>query len=415
MKVCLIRPPAPELLNDRIDPPVGLLFIGTTLKQHGHNVEILDFAGGESPTIPKADIYGLTLYTTSYPEALRIRDEIREISEAPIMVGGPHAQALPQETTLDFDYAIVGEAELELPIILERLADRSFPSKVIYAKPPPNLGDLPHNDYSLVDVSSYNRVVAGQVALSILSGRGCPFKCTYCYTAALAEKVRLRPVDHLMSELYSFDETYGVNSLRFVDDNFLMSRPFFKELAPHLREFGKPYRVYCRAVDLTPERCELLAWSGCTMVACGIESGSQKMQDLMNTRKNVQKMTDGVIAAKHHGIEVRAGLIVGYPGESWETVRESVENLKKMPLDSYNLFNFVPLPGTEPFHAPAKYGITWISKNWKDFYILCGDNEASYAFEHETLDRKTLAEMRRYMIEELNGMFMPAIHDEEYK
>jgi radical SAM superfamily enzyme YgiQ (UPF0313 family) len=415
MKVCLIRPPAPELLNDRIDPPVGLLFIGTALKKHGHQVEILDFAGGETHEIPRADIYGMTLYTTSYPDALIIRDEIRKISDAPIMVGGPHPQALPRETVEDFDYAVIGEAEMDMPQIIERLAERTFPTKVVYTKNPPHLGELPFNDYSLVDVPSYNRVVAGQTAFSILSGRGCPFRCTYCYTAALAEKVRLRPVDHLMGELQELDDTYGISALRFVDDNFLMSRRFFKDLAPRLREFGTPYRVYCRAVDLTEERCELLAWSGCKMVACGIESGSQQMQDLMNTRKNVQKMTDGVIAAKKYGIEVRAGLIVGYPGETWETVKESVENLKKMPLDSYNLFNFVPLPGTDPFHNPAKYGIKWISKNWKDFFILCGDNEASYAFEHETLNQKTLGEMRSYMIEELDKVFMPARQDVEYK
>ena len=415
MRICLIRPPAPELMNDRIDPPLGLLFVGTALKMRGHHVEILDFAGGESPTIPRADLYGMTLFTTSYPDALVIKDEIRKISDAPIIVGGPHPQALPKETAEDFDYVVVGEAEGQLPDMVDQMAERTFPTRVVYTKTPPNLGDLPYNDYSMVDVPSYNRVVAGQVAFSILSGRGCPFRCTYCYTAALAEKVRLRPVDHLMTELYQLNEAYGLNALRFIDDNFLMSRRFFKELAPRLREFGKDYRVYCRAVDLTPDRCELLAWSGCKMVACGIESGSQKMQDLMNTRKDVQKMTDGVIAAKKCGIEVRAGLIVGYPGETWDTVKESVECLKKMPLDSYNLFNFVPLPGTEPFHNPRKYGITWISSNWKDFYILCGENEASYAFEHETLDRQTLGEMRSYMIEELNKVFMPALHDDEYK
>jgi len=151
------------------------------------------------------------------------------------------------------------------------------------------------------------------------------------------------------------------------------------------------------------------------MVACGIESGSQKMQDLMNTRKNVQKMAEGVIAAKKVGIEVRAGLIVGYPGETWDTVKESVANLKKMPLDSYNLFNFVPLPGTDPYHNPKRYGITWISDDWKDFFILCGENEASYAFEHETLDKTTLSEMRKYMINELSQKFMPALNDNEYK
>ena len=415
MRICLIRPPTPELLNDRIDPPVGLLFIGTSLKQHGHEVEILDFAGGETPSISDADVYGLTLFTTSYAEAITIRDKIRAVSDAPIIVGGPHAQALPERSAKDFDYVVIGEAELDLPAIIHRIADRSLPSRIIYTKAPPDLGALPFNDYSLVDVSSYNRVVAGEIAFSILSGRGCPFKCLYCYTAALAEKVRLRPVDHLMAELYKLDEEYHVNALRFIDDNFLMSRPFFKQLAPRLREFGKPYRVYCRAVDLTSERCELLAWSGCKMVACGIESGSQKMQDLMNTRKDVKKMTDGVVAAKRAGIEVRAGLIVGYPGETWETVKESVANLKKMPLDSYNIFNFVPLPGTDPYHNPAKYGITRISDDWKDFFILCGENEASYAFEHESLNKTMLAEMRKYMITELNQVFQPALADNDYK
>lgn len=415
MRICLIRPPAPELLNDRIDPPLGLLFLGTALKQQGHELTVLDFAGGESPSIPEADLYGLTLYTTSYPDALKIRDEIRAFSDAPIMVGGPHPQALPKETAEDYDYVVVGEAEKEIPPLVERMAERSLPTRIIYAQVPPDLGALAYNDYSLVDVSSYNRVVAGQVAFSILSGRGCPFRCTYCHTAALAEKVRLRPVAHLLGELRELEDKYQVNSLRFVDDNFLMSRKFFTELAPHLRDFGKPYRVYCRAVDLTPDRCELLAWSGCKMVACGIESGSQKMQDLMNTRKNVQKMTEGVIAARNAGLEVRAGLIVGYPGETWETVKESVANLKQMPFQHYNLFNFVPLPGTEPFHNPQKYKIRWISKSWKDFFILCGDNEASYAFESETLDRQTLAEMRSYMIEELNTVFAPARDDTAYK
>jgi radical SAM superfamily enzyme YgiQ (UPF0313 family) len=416
MKICLIRPSAPELINDRIDPPIGLLFIGTALRQRGHEVEILDFAGGESPALPSdTDLFGMTLFTTSYPEALKLRDRIRAVTDAPIVVGGPHAQALPLQTARDFDYVVIGEAEISFPEVVEKFAERSYKGQIFTAVTPADLGALPYNDYGLVDVPSYNRVVAGQTAFSLLSGRGCPFKCTYCFTAALAEKVRLRPVEHFMGELYELDETYHISALRFVDDNFLMNRAFFKTLALRLREFGRPYRVYCRAVDLTPERCELLAWSGCKMVACGIESGSQTMQDLMNTRKNVQKMTDGVIAAKRCGIEVRAGLIVGYPGETWETVKESVENLKKMPLDSYNLFNFVPLPGTEPYHDPAKYGITWISDDWKDFYILCGENQASYAFEHESLSRETLAAMRQYMIEELDKVFMPARLDDDFK
>lgn len=415
LRICLLRPPSPELLNDRIDPPIGLLQIGTVLKQAGHEVTILDFAGGHQQRIPDADLYGITLFTISYSESLALRDQIREVSSAPIMVGGPHAQALPKETADDFDYVVVGEAEAEIAGLVQVMASRELEPRVVHTRPPMDLGALPLNDYSLVETDSYSRVVDGRLAFSILSGRGCPFQCTYCFTAALAEKVRLRPVDHVMEELYGLDERYSVDALRFIDDNFLMNLRFFRQLAPRLKEFGRPYRVYCRAVDLTEERCRLLAESGCRMVACGVESGSQKMQELMNTRKDVQKMAEGIRIARRYGMEVRVGLIVGYPGETWETVRESVDELVKMPFSSYNLFNFVPLPGTDPYHRPERYGITWLSKDWKDYYILYGENQASYAFEHETLDRKTLAEMRAYMIERLNGRFMPALNDVDFK
>lgn len=415
LRICLLRPPSPELLNDRIDPPIGLLQIGTILRQVGHDVNILDFAGGHRPTIPEADLYGMTVFTVSYAEALDLKAAIREVSNAPIVVGGPHAQALPVETARDFDYVVVGEAEEVIARIVGPMARRTRESAVVHARPPSDLGALPISDYSLVDTDSYSRVVDGRLAFSILSGRGCPFRCTYCFTAALAEKVRLRPIDHVMEELHRLDDAYTVDALRFIDDNFLMNLRFFRELAPRLREFGRPYRVYCRAVDLTEERCRLLAESGCRMVACGVESGSQKMQDLMNTRKNVRKMAEGIEIARHYGIEVRVGLIVGYPGETWDTVKESVRELLEMPFSSYNLFNFVPLPGTDPYHHPERYGIKWVSKDWKDFYILCGENQASYAFEHETLDRNTLADMRSYMIEHLNNRFMPALNDVDFK
>ncbi|MDY7091387.1 MAG: B12-binding domain-containing radical SAM protein [Acidobacteriota bacterium] len=415
LRICLLRPPSPELINDRIDPPIGLLQIGTVLRQEGHEVTILDFAGGSQPRIPDADLYGITLFTISYVESLELRDQIREISSAPIMVGGPHAQALPKETAEDFDYVVVGEAEAEIAYLVGPMASRELETAVVHTQAPLDLGALPLNDYSLVDTDSYSRVVDGRLAFSILSGRGCPFRCTYCFTAALAEKVRLRPVDHVMAELHQLDADYSVDALRFIDDNFLMNLRFFRQLAPRLKEFGRPYRVYCRAVDLTEERCRLLAESGCRMVACGVESGSQTMQDLMNTRKDVQKMAEGIRIARRYGIEVRVGLIVGYPGETWETVRESVRELIKMPFSSYNLFNFVPLPGTDPYHNPERYGITWLSDDWKDYYILYGENQASYAFEHETLDRRTLAQMRAYMIESLNGRFMPALNDVDFK
>ncbi len=416
MNICLIRPPSPELLDDRIDPPTGLLYLGTALKHSGHDVTILDFAGGQHHDIPSADIYGMTLFTSSYPDAITLRDKIRQISQSPIMVGGPHASALPEETAKDFDYVIVGEAEVTLPSLIEEMAtDQEHSDNIINCIAPQDLSKLPYNDYSLVDINSYDRVTAGETTVSILSGRGCPWKCIYCHTAALGDKVRMRSPEHVMGELYQLDEEYDVAALRFIDDNFLMNRRFLREIAPMLEAFGKPYRVYCRAQDLTEGTVPLLAESGCKMVGCGVESGSQKMHEIMGTGKSVEKMTKGITLAKEQGIEIRAGIIVGFPGETWKTVKESVKNLKKMPIDSYNLFNFIPLPGTDPFIHPEMYGITEISDDWKDFFMLYGENEATYPFSHENMDRETLAEMRAYMIEELDEVFKPSLMDSEFK
>ena len=165
LRICLIRPGSPELLDDRIDPPIGLLYLASSLEKAGHEVVILDFAGCESPPIPEADLYGITLFTTSMPGALQIRDHIRSFSDAPIMVGGPHALALPQSTLKDFDYVVIGEAEETLLLVLEDMVQRRLSNPIVVARAPSDLGALPYNNYKLVKVELYSRSVAGERVL----------------------------------------------------------------------------------------------------------------------------------------------------------------------------------------------------------------------------------------------------------
>jgi anaerobic magnesium-protoporphyrin IX monomethyl ester cyclase len=413
MRICLVRPAAPELLDDRLDPPLGLLLLGAALRTQGFEAQIVDCAGGVAVEIPDADLYGISVYTTSYPEALALRDAIRRRSDAPVVAGGPHATALPAETSRDFDYVCVGEAEITFPEIAPSLAARRRPDPIVVCRPPSNLDALPLAAYSLVDLDAYRRVVAGKVARSILSSRGCPFRCRYCATATLGGSLRLRSPESILEELRSLDRISPFEAVRFVDDNFLIRRRTFGELMAGLARLGRPFRIYCRASDLSVTRCQALVEAGCRMVACGVESGSARMHSLMGTRKDVRAMIQGLRSARRAGLAIRIGLIVGYPGETWETVCESIENLRRMAFDSYNLYNFVPFPGTDPYRRPERYGITWLSANWKDYFVLAGVNEASCAFEHRDLSRDTLARMRHFMIERLDQISRPALEDVE--
>ncbi len=101
--------------------------------------------------------------------------------------------------------------------------------------------------------------------------------------------------------------------------------------------------------------------------------------------------------------------------ETWETIRESTDNVGGMCFDSYNLYNFVPLPGTDPYRHPERYGITWLSSRWKDYFVLKGENQAGCALEQTELDRVTLGQMRQYVIAALDRVSRPALSDDEFR
>ena len=146
MKINLIRPPIPKVLDDRLDPPIGLALLGTVLKSKGYEVEISDFTGNKPVEIHAADVYGISVWTGSFYQAIRIRDDIRKLSDAPIIAGGPHVSALPEQCLGYFDYVFIGESELTLPEKIEQIADRTLDEKIIYSKRLQDLSSLPQLD-----------------------------------------------------------------------------------------------------------------------------------------------------------------------------------------------------------------------------------------------------------------------------
>ena len=200
-------------------------------------------------------------------------------------------------------------------------------------------------------------------------------------------------------------ENFG--SIYFFDDNFIVDKSLLRELLPRLKEFGMPYKAGGRAQNITPELAKKLAESGDKALFVGVESGSQYMHDLMSTGKNVERMAKGIINAKNAGMEVFVGIIIGFPGETWATIQESAENLAKMPLDSYNLFNFIPYPNTDAYKHPEKYGITHLSENWEEYFGIWGENQGGFAFEHKDFNHNDLRNWRSYMTEKLSRTTMP--------
>ena len=162
----------------------------TVLRNFGIDCEICDLSGlsgkkqwlNKIKSLPVADIYAFSTYSVTYFRTLEIRDliKLRVNPDAITVAGGPHASALPVESAKDFDIIITGEAE---QTFLEIVADiqRDEKKKGIFnGVPVPDLDRLPYPDFDLVNIREYHRIVEGKPSLSILSTRGCPFKCPYC-------------------------------------------------------------------------------------------------------------------------------------------------------------------------------------------------------------------------------------------
>lgn len=427
-KVCLVFTPASELMEDRLEAPLSLLYLATFLKENNVDVQICDLTGGVDTEIPYADFYGFTTYSTTYQRTLQIRKQVLKINpNAKTIAGGPHASGLPHEVVSEFDIVIVGEGEKALlevvraegvqPKRLHRTAGGFLPGpNIIFGSPISNLDTLPHPDYSLVDVDSYKRVVDGKRSFSILSSRGCPYKCLFCNSLIMGghKPVRFRTPHDVASEIKNLKDTYGDVAFRFSDDIFGLSLSWLRTLTDLIRPLDITYRAFVRANQCTKkEFVTLLHEGGCKHIAIGIESGSDYILKKMRKGQTVKQAKEGIKNAKDAGLIVRIYLIVGFPGETWDTVQETIDFVRDTKPDEFVIYPLIPYPGTPLFHHPEAYGLYNIDKDFTRYFQIYGDKQSHFVYDLKDYNRDELEAMKKDITDELEDMRLSWARDSE--
>ncbi len=397
MKVVLINPPQTNSLDDHLDPPLGLMYIASSLEEQNIDVSICDLSSKPQEewlsSISPADIYGMTLFSASFNSAREIAKIIKERDGASLVVaGGPHATSLPEETMSHgrFDRVIVGEGEVEFPKLVKDFEDGKTIPKIIYAKPISDIDNLPFPARHLVDLLDYHREVEGKKVTSVVTSRGCPYNCNFCCKDVHGRRIRFRSVDNVVRELKEVIEHYGIKSFIFYDDIFTLKRERLLKLCENLKELNITFRCNGRTGINTLEDYMKLREAGCEEIAFGIESGSQKMLDMINKGSTVENNFQAITLAKQAGLITKAYLVVGFPGESQETVDETKTFMVRTNPDKYTVFAFVPLPGCDVWKNPGRYGIVEISRDWNQFFNIAGNYEGGYPFRTNDLDPSTI-------------------------
>jgi len=380
MKIELIHPPHPAACEDRLDAPLGLLYIASSLKNAGHEVEVNDLAGvkQEEWKVGEADIYGIT----SYIPTMEISTELARMAkkknpQAKIVGGGANFTDLVrarefQYIPKEFDGIVVGAGELA---ILDLIAD--IPLRGVqrcYSHPlDKNLDKLPNPDYDMVDVSSYRRLIGEKRAISMLTSRGCPFQCAFCTVRKQFKEVVYRSPEAVVEEMEHIIQTYEIKSFNFQDDTFTVNKRRMRTLLNLIKPLNVSFRCHGRVGLDTREDYELLREAGCTQICWGVESGSQSILDKMNKGSTVKQGREVIKWAQELDILDRVFIVVGFPGETRKTLEETKRFIEETNPSQVFVSSFQPYPGTDVWREPSRYGVKKIYRDFRRYVQVDGD------------------------------------------
>jgi radical SAM superfamily enzyme YgiQ (UPF0313 family) len=265
--------------------------------------------------------------------------QCRELTDAPVVIGGAAVSIVPGEmlSYLGADAAVAGEGETQFRNVvaavengapLESVADVLTPARAAAGATPSRVGEdmtrQRHPDWDLFSLPSY---LSRDVPVSVQTKRGCPFRCVYCSTFLLqARSVRLRDPDAVASELEILERDYGAKRVWFIDDNF-NSPPAHAEAicqAMIRRGLGLGWLCNLHPGYVSEESVALFKRAGCDFAVVGSESGSDQMLANLKRGYRADAVTRTCGWLKEAGIDHWAGLLVGGPGETSETLEESL-------------------------------------------------------------------------------------------
>lgn len=368
MKVLLVDPPSKFLIDEEVFPTLGLLYLSAYLKKFGYdNISLLDLhSNREIPNSLDADVVGFYSNTPQFPDVLKLKEKIKLVNKnksAVYVIGGPHVSAKPEDATPYFDHVVCGEGErVFLDIVENKATDKTL--RYEYMK---DIDSVPFPDRDLIDIAGYKYYINGRLAATVVSSRGCPFRCAFCANNAWGKTLRLRSPENIFEEVKLLRDKYGYKAIMFFDDTITVNKKRMYALCDRLKELDIIYRCFIRSDTVDYNILTKMKDSGCVEVGIGIESGSQRILDIVDKGEKVEQHMRAIKMCKDVGIRVKGFLIIGLPGENKESVNETISFLRENKLDDFDMTIFTPYPGSKIYNNKENYDIGF-NVNYEDYW-----------------------------------------------
>ena len=344
----------------------------------------------------KPDVVSITAPTPAMNHIYKISEIIKEIyPNAKIVAGGPHPTVLPERTMKEgekIDFVVIGEGELTFAELLQSLKNgqKEFSDisglgwrkgdEIIINRGRElikNLDELPFPARDIFNLKLYysapTKKVSEESATPIITSRGCPFNCIHCPSRIIwGGLIRYRSADNVVSEIEECVNKYNLREFNFFDDTFTVNKERVMEICRQIIE--RKLRIYwicfSRANTIDDELVRVMKAAGCKKISFGLESGSQRILDLMRKRITVEQGRKAIETVKKQGLETHAAFMLGNVGETVETIKETVNFAKSLPLDNATFFITSPFPGTDLYQIAQKLGNINQNTKWESFAPL---------------------------------------------
>jgi len=439
MRVVLIKAPYMDIWSSVREVatemfPLGLGYLASYLIRNGIEVMLLDpdiedvdYDGIMQKILNfKPDIVGISAMTSNFYAASRFAKDIKKMCKAVVLLGGAHASAVPVEIITffdEFDAVVFGEGEETLLEICQKYKNGNVDflkiRGVCYKKdgatvknsPRPfieEMDSIPYPARNLVDIRRYrspNYLEFGKVNATMITSRGCPNQCTFCSAhLSTGYKYRTHSLNYVLDEIELLINRYKVEFIMFWDDTFTIKKERVIKLCEGILTRNLRFNWFClaRVNTIDEEVLSIMKRAGLKVVNCGVESGNQEILNNIRKGTSLEQIRRAYKMAKKMKLKTLASFMFGLPGETKETIQNTINFAIELDPDMAFFFILTPFPGSAIYNE-YKDRLFKVSENWSDFKYVLTDGTIALDSKDFTKD-----ELKGYLIEANRRFFMRA-------
>ena len=379
-------------------PPLNLAYIAALAEQQGHRVKIID-AEAENISLKevikqtgrfKPDIIGMTATTPFFHIVVNYAKLLKQtFPNASIAIGGAHITILQEKNFYScFDYAFIGEAEVSWAEFLKRYENNKDISDIrgiIYRKdnkvtstgssePVKDIDSIPYPARHLLNREKYNiGTLRGRKNFTtIMTTRGCPFKCIFCSTKVFGNRVRRRVAGSVIDEIKSVIYNFDIRHFTFLDDTLTLDRNYILEICQAIKRENLKitFDGSTRANLIDEELVEIMANSGLIRISFGLETVDLQIRKIIKKEVPLDSYEKANRITNKYGIETLNSVMLGLPGETAETVDKTLTFLRNArEIQQANFSIATPYPGTELYDMAKRgdYGLRLLTEDYSKY------------------------------------------------